>query len=61
VCAGFGIRGAAQVARLAGHADGAIVGSALVEAIEAGRDAADELRAMRSVAVAASLVAPGAG
>jgi tryptophan synthase alpha chain len=60
VCAGFGIRGAAQVARLAGHADGAIVGSALVEAIEAGRDAADELRAMRSVAVAASLVAPGA-
>ncbi|HEY7754306.1 MAG TPA: tryptophan synthase subunit alpha [Steroidobacteraceae bacterium] len=49
VCAGFGIRSAAQVARLAGHADGAIVGSALVEAIEGGRDAARLLRGLRSV------------
>ncbi|MGQ0383155.1 MAG: tryptophan synthase subunit alpha [Gammaproteobacteria bacterium] len=40
VCAGFGIRNSAQVARLAGHADGVIVGSALVEALEAGVDAA---------------------
>jgi len=38
VCAGFGIRSASQVARLAGHADGVIVGSALVEAIERRED-----------------------
>jgi len=48
VCAGFGIRSAAQVARLAGHADGVIVGSALVEAIEAGNEPATVLRGMRS-------------
>ena len=34
VCAGFGIRARAQVERLAGHVDGVIVGSALVEVIE---------------------------
>jgi tryptophan synthase alpha chain len=61
VCAGFGIRSAAQVARLTGHADGAIVGSALVEAIEAGRDAADELRAMRPLVRSAPRAAKGAG
>jgi tryptophan synthase alpha chain len=38
VCAGFGIRGRAQVERLAGHVDGVIVGSALVEVIERGED-----------------------
>jgi tryptophan synthase alpha chain len=38
LCAGFGIRDAAQVAALAGHADGFIVGSALIEEIESGRD-----------------------
>ncbi len=48
VCAGFGIRSAAQVRRLAGHVDGVIVGSALVEAIEAGRDPAAALRALRA-------------
>ena len=42
--AGFGIRDAAQVRALAGRADGVIVGSALIEAIEAGRDPADFLR-----------------
>ena len=47
VCAGFGIRHADQVARLAGHADGVIVGSALVEALERGEDPAEFLRALR--------------
>jgi len=36
--AGFGIRSAAQVAALDPHVDGVIVGSALIEAIESGRD-----------------------
>lgn len=36
VCAGFGIRSAADVQRLAAHVDGVIVGSALVEALERG-------------------------
>ncbi|MCI0437408.1 MAG: tryptophan synthase subunit alpha, partial [Gemmatimonadetes bacterium] len=47
VCAGFGIRHAAQVARLAGHADGVIVGSALVEVLERGDDPAVFLRSLR--------------
>ena len=47
VCAGFGIRHAAQVARLAGHADGVIVGSALVEVLERGEDPAAFLRSLR--------------
>ncbi len=47
VCAGFGIRHADQVARLAGHADGVIVGSALVEALERGEDPAAFLRGLR--------------
>lgn len=47
VCAGFGIRTAAQVARLAGHADGVIVGSALVEAVESGLAPAAVLSGMR--------------
>ena len=48
VCAGFGIRHAAQVERLAGHADGVIVGSALVEVIEKGGDAAAFLKRLRA-------------
>ena len=36
VCAGFGIRSAEQVKRLAPHVDGVIVGSALVEVMEKG-------------------------
>jgi tryptophan synthase alpha chain len=49
--AGFGIRDALQVAALTGHADGFIVGSALIEAIEAGRDPAAFLCALRAGAV----------
>jgi tryptophan synthase alpha chain len=37
VCAGFGIRDAADVANVGKHASGAIVGSALVEVLEEGR------------------------
>lgn len=47
VCAGFGIRGAEQVARLRGHVDGVIVGSALVEVLERGEDPATWLAALR--------------
>ena len=36
VCAGFGIRSAADIAALEGKADGAIVGSALIRALQAG-------------------------
>lgn len=50
VCAGFGIRSAAQIARLAGHADGVVVGSALIEAIEQGQDPAVFLRGLRAPA-----------
>ena len=38
VCAGFGVRHAEQVANLGKHASGVIVGSALVERLEAGED-----------------------
>jgi len=47
VCAGFGIRSAEQVARMAGHVDGVVVGSALVEVLERGEDPAGFLRALR--------------
>ncbi len=46
VCAGFGIRSAAHVAALAGHADGAVVGSALVEALGRGEDGVAFVRAL---------------
>jgi tryptophan synthase alpha chain len=38
VCAGFGVRHATQVTDLGQHANGVIVGSALVEQLEAGAD-----------------------
>lgn len=47
VCAGFGIRGADQIERLRRHADGVIVGSALVEVLERGEDPAAFLRSLR--------------
>lgn len=47
VCAGFGIRSPGQVARLAGHVDGVVVGSALVQAIERNEDAAAFLQNLR--------------
>jgi len=47
VCAGFGIREAADVAAVGKHAAGAIVGSALVEVLERGEDPATFLRSLR--------------
>lgn len=47
VCAGFGIRSAGQVERMAGHVDGVVVGSALVEVLERGDDPAAFLRGLR--------------
>jgi tryptophan synthase alpha chain len=46
VCAGFGIRTAEQVARMHGHVDGVVVGSALVEVLERGEDPAAFLRTL---------------
>ena len=46
VCAGFGIRAAADVASVGKHAAGAIVGSALVEVIESGKSPTDFLNAL---------------
>jgi len=48
VLAGFGIRQADQVRRLAPHADGVIVGTALLDCIAAGDDPVEFLRALRS-------------
>jgi tryptophan synthase alpha chain len=47
VLAGFGVRSAADVASLGQFADGVIVGSALVEAIERGSDPAAFVRGLR--------------
>jgi tryptophan synthase alpha chain len=49
VCAGFGIRSRAQVARLTGHVDGVVIGSALVELLERGEDPVAWLAALRGV------------
>jgi tryptophan synthase alpha chain len=48
VCAGFGVRRADQVAQLGAHADGVIVGSALVEVLERGADPAAFLNSLRA-------------
>ena len=55
VMAGFGIRTAADVARVGPHSHGVIVGSALVEAIERGEDPTHLLGELRSAAVACGL------
>lgn len=47
VLAGFGVRSASDVTALGGLADGVIVGSALVEAIDRGVDPAAFVRALR--------------
>jgi tryptophan synthase alpha chain len=47
VCAGFGIRSQAQVARFAPHVDGVVIGSALVEALERGDDVRKFLESLR--------------
>jgi tryptophan synthase alpha chain len=47
VLAGFGVRTASDVARLGRYADGVIVGSALVEAIEEGMDPGEFVRSLR--------------
>ena len=46
VCAGFGIRTATDVANVGAHADGVIVGSALVEVLERGDDPAEFLHGL---------------
>lgn len=48
VCAGFGVRRADQVTLLGKHADGVIVGSALVEVLERNADPAVFLRSLRT-------------
>jgi tryptophan synthase alpha chain len=50
VCAGFGIRGPEQVARMQGHVDGVVVGSALVETLERGEDPARFLASLTAFA-----------
>jgi tryptophan synthase alpha chain len=47
VCAGFGIRNREQVLRMAGHIDGVVVGSALVEVLERGDDPVKFLSELR--------------
>jgi tryptophan synthase alpha chain len=47
VCAGFGIREHAQVAALAPHVDGVVIGSAVIEAMEKGASTVDLLRRLR--------------
>jgi tryptophan synthase alpha chain len=47
VCAGFGVRDASHVKSIGAHADGVIVGSALVEALERGQDPGAFLRSLR--------------
>lgn len=47
VCAGFGVRRPDQVRSLGAHADGVIVGSALVELLESGGDPGAYLRSLK--------------
>lgn len=50
VLAGFGVRERSQVAALAGHVDGIVVGSALIDAIDRGEDPASFIDGLRPVA-----------
>ena len=47
VCAGFGVRERAQVEAIEKHADGVVVGTALVEVLERGDDPAEFVRSLR--------------
>ncbi len=47
VCAGFGIRTGEQVARMRGHVDGVVVGSALIEVLERNEDPQAFLRSLK--------------
>src|SRR5690348_4116991 len=47
VCAGFGIRQREQVQAIKGHADGVVVGSALVEVLERGDDPVKFLQSLQ--------------
>ena len=51
VLAGFGVRERRQVEALSAHVDGVVVGSALIDAIDAGEDPAGFLSGLRPVAV----------
>lgn len=50
VCAGFGVRTSDHVELIGAHADGVIVGSALVEVLESQRDPAEFLKSLRKPA-----------
>jgi tryptophan synthase alpha chain len=47
ILAGFGIRSVRQLDEIAAYADGAIVGSALIELLERGEDPRPFLRSLR--------------
>lgn len=47
VYAGFGVRNADDVAMLAGHVDGVVVGSALIDALSDGKDPGEFLNGLR--------------
>lgn len=51
VMAGFGVRDSSQVALLAGHVDGVVVGSALIDAIDRGDDPGAFLQGLRPLEV----------
>ena len=51
VLAGFGVRRRSQVEELAGHVDGVVVGSALIDAIERGEEPGAFLAGLRPVTV----------
>ncbi len=52
VAVGFGLSDARQVAEVLSYADGAVVGSALVEAVEKGESAGGFIRGLRDLATA---------
>ena len=54
VCAGFGIRSRQQVASFAGHVDGVVIGSALVEVLERREDVGAFLKSLRPEAISPS-------